>query len=1370
MKRWLALLLTCLLTVPFSLLPQMVSAESDRVLADTTYTVALKKTIPNSGLLVSNGKKFTAVDLSAYDMSKLALEMDVLYNGDVDGVKQAAGATVELTSSGESGKQSLTWSAADWDWKKNEWFRVSMPLDQAVNSDFNLARVNYVRLAIIGLPDAMKGKQVTFRVCNVRVVDTTVAAPADDRIGDGTPPELIPNWQIVESEYPTNELVVAGFDLSDFMQPNTDEDATTLIQSLLDKLFEVGGGTLYIPEGEYVLKGKLLLQEGVTISGDWRAPTAENPQATGTILKAYYGRGMTEDTTGNTSNAFITLSPNSSVENLTIWYPEQDPENIVPYPVSILLYDPTSWGKDYTHVRNMTFINSYKAVKQGPEGSGCPNIHNVYGTPLYNGAQLDGIADVGRFDYMFFSPFYWENCGLPGAPTTDAAKKALEDYLIKNATGIMVQRVDWSYFAFSRVEGYLNGMYFAESVHSPGSYSNGQCYDMTFVNCDTGILFEGIANAGELFAKINIDNCRIGIRDYYHKDIAVGNMELSYITIDATETAIWHQGTNRMIFFETTVENGDVISEHGPLVMSACDFKTAAPQITLPIGATGGIFHGNTAEGDFKVSNPGLAPVTIDEKPLKTPDIDFLTAEQAEDKFSKPARNVLYLADLDATQKTDVTAALQELLDKAGKEGGGVVFIPGGRYRMDGSVTVPSGVELRGAVNVGRNPFKTGTILEVYGKTGDPTVVLSANSGAVGLVFDYPVQGNSIDDLEEYPYALQGRGENVYMINIALRNAYNGIDLMTYRCDNHYVRYMAGFCFNNAIKIGGGSKNGVVSNYQMNSSAWLNGAESKYGSWENSPREVGDGSNPDAVSSMQKATELRDLLVQKNCHSLIVGDVTDQILYDNFTYIGARGAIFVEENGKGASGWNVGNAYDYTTTGIEIQALDDMDFINVQIVSYNYTANFGSDVIHQIYTNEKFDGEVNFVNVACWAQPTSFVRVDGGKVNIYNSNYDSRTKSNAFMSVKDGATLYMQNGALYSSGLKLLMTEDSAHDALTMNGFYYENTMSDMSDIEGFTSNQKRLTAWNVPTNAVIDPEATMIFTETFDDYPVQEEPVNGVNNAFGSQGSFSKTSAPDAGVNVTLVRTGSQFAARLYMTADKSSVSMNNDTIVLDSGSADSLYHFETRVNIGSMCSGEYSQFYIAAYNIAGTIAREPMQLVVFNGKNEVQVDGKTLTTWEKNTWYRVGIEIDLRDQKHKTYRVYLFDDEYNVIAISGLAAFDEGYQDNDGGVGHFSFEGLADSAAASNETITAMVEYCYISGRDQSSFPQAPDDGKRGDVNGDGSVDSSDARMILQASVNKITLTDSQQTVADVNGDQTIDSSDARMVLQAAVGKITL
>ena len=61
-------------------------------------------------------------------------------------------------------------------------------------------------------------------------------------------------------------------------------------------------------------------------------------------------------------------------------------------------------------------------------------------------------------------------------------------------------------------------------------------------------------------------------------------------------------------------------------------------------------------------------------------------------------------------------------------------------------------------------------------------------------------------------------------------------------------------------------------------------------------------------------------------------------------------------------------------------------------------------------------------------------------------------------------------------------------------------------------------------------------------------------------------------------------------------------------------------------------------------------------------------------------------------------------------------------------------------------------------------------GDVNGDGKVNSTDARMILRwaAKLDPLEKTDERFATADMNGDGSVNSSDARLALKAAA-KIT-
>ena len=57
------------------------------------------------------------------------------------------------------------------------------------------------------------------------------------------------------------------------------------------------------------------------------------------------------------------------------------------------------------------------------------------------------------------------------------------------------------------------------------------------------------------------------------------------------------------------------------------------------------------------------------------------------------------------------------------------------------------------------------------------------------------------------------------------------------------------------------------------------------------------------------------------------------------------------------------------------------------------------------------------------------------------------------------------------------------------------------------------------------------------------------------------------------------------------------------------------------------------------------------------------------------------------------------------------------------------------------------------------------KGDVDMDGDVDSTDARITLQAAVGKVTLTEKQKAAADQNGDGAVDSTDAQTILRGTL-----
>ena len=70
---------------------------------------------------------------------------------------------------------------------------------------------------------------------------------------------------------------------------------------------------------------------------------------------------------------------------------------------------------------------------------------------------------------------------------------------------------------------------------------------------------------------------------------------------------------------------------------------------------------------------------------------------------------------------------------------------------------------------------------------------------------------------------------------------------------------------------------------------------------------------------------------------------------------------------------------------------------------------------------------------------------------------------------------------------------------------------------------------------------------------------------------------------------------------------------------------------------------------------------------------------------------------------------------------------------------------------------------------FNAAEADVLMGDVNGDGKVDTTDAKLIMQLDLGIITEADLNVAAADVNGDGKIDTTDAKLIMQLDLGIIT-
>ena len=805
--------------------------------------------------------------------------------------------------------------------------------------------------------------------------------------------------------FPTNDLAVATADVTEHgIDPTGATDCTAAVQRLLDELAGVGtksgergnyenltGGVLYFPAGKYRFDGQLVIPRGVTIRGDWKKPDMAT-EASGTIFMIYPSRW--ED---NQDLSFITMQPCTEVSNLSFWYPEQSATDVRPAPPTVLMGQSNYWGNEYCNVRFCTFYNSYTGVKFNEvNGGGCPNIFEMYGTPLHTGIEMDRLADVGRLDHISFSPGYWSSSHLDGAP----GNAEVREWLLSNATGIVMRRNDWTYTCNYEADGYAIG-YRAEASPVEASYCppNGHHYNFDLRNCMVGIDLADVSYTGIMFTRCNTSGCGTGVRLSYSGS---GPAQFYGCDIEGLKAFDMTDSSAALLTLQDCAVKGVT---H----VNAGQFQSVNSRYASDVFISAKarcIFTGNSFSNSARLDNNSLFECEVSDIGPSCVAMPDFREEWMEIKQARPARAALYVVDgLEALHitgnlagATDCTSAIQNALDRAGAEGGGVVYLPKGHYRLNGTLRIPSGVELKGASDLANVPHGQGTVLEVYSGRGNaegtPFITMSGGSGLRGVTINYPEQTDGNSPLP-YPYSVRG-DRDCYIVNVALRAAYRGVDLFTNKCDNHYVDYLGGHAFMNVIRVGGDSKDGTVSNVQFNTIAYDCGHETKFGAWPNSTASKNSGI--DAY-----AQNYRDL------DFFIIGDCDGEILYNNFLFGCRHGLHFVSDGKSGAKNVHaVGNAVDAAVNTFVFESLGtDLALVNSQVVALDngFEARF-------ITAGEQMDKTVTLFASDHWGSGRHFAEIKNGTVNLYSGNMNQSGASDTF--TMGGGKLNAVNTVMYS--------------------------------------------------------------------------------------------------------------------------------------------------------------------------------------------------------------------------------------------------------------------------------------------------------------------------------------------------------------------
>ena len=84
--------------------------------------------------------------------------------------------------------------------------------------------------------------------------------PAANAAEEEKPSYPAPNFKLYQTDYYTDEYVIAGYTVQDFgAKGDGVTDDTKAFQDAIDAAAAAGGCTIWVPEGRYAIKGNLVM-------------------------------------------------------------------------------------------------------------------------------------------------------------------------------------------------------------------------------------------------------------------------------------------------------------------------------------------------------------------------------------------------------------------------------------------------------------------------------------------------------------------------------------------------------------------------------------------------------------------------------------------------------------------------------------------------------------------------------------------------------------------------------------------------------------------------------------------------------------------------------------------------------------------------------------------------------------------------------------------------------------------------------------------------------------------------------------------------------------------------------------------------------
>ena len=469
------------------------------------------------------------------------------------------------------------------------------------------------------------------------------------------------------------------------------------------------GGTVYLPQGVYRITEPLTVPSGVTLRGDFSAPSSNLSDGGKTILLIADNKAIRE-------SPFLTLENEASLMGITVYYESQSPEKIIEYPATV-------YCAGTNVVRQVTLLNPYHGVCV--TGGGTVTLSSLWLSPLDYGILVTDNNRTVAVEDCHISPTYWLNYA-PSVFSDGKGYSALTAYLQEKMHGILLEKVTDVTLNRITVEEAAVGILYnvpeeqdsiliakevsVSSAKRPMYLQSlpkaGLCVADSTLRPHNEAGADTVEIAAQVTAPVVFSNCTFA------------GLPKTVIKADNRSFVSFYHcnfGTWWNVCFNVKDDTFLAVSP---------TFKSANEKATLGQNAFG-ILYGEPAieesskllfavpEGDAKITQN-------------------LTVSSLKDtKRGRTGSTVVNAADFGVSPESeDNSAALQKALDEADKTDA-VVFLPEGVYKFKSIINIPEAVRLTGVGSTGN--YRTILSFELQKNTSFSLIELQTGASVENL-------------------------------------------------------------------------------------------------------------------------------------------------------------------------------------------------------------------------------------------------------------------------------------------------------------------------------------------------------------------------------------------------------------------------------------------------------------------------------------------------------------------------------------------------------------------------------------------------------------------------------------------------------------